>query len=86
MTQAIPLTDFADAFAAKVNSLDVPDIHPAGAVTVAHWLGAMRAAAENGRHGLVAEFARMVADKIALERAWENENQQTVEDHLRHVG
>ena len=31
MTQVIALTDFADAFAAKVNSLDVPDIHPAGA-------------------------------------------------------
>ena len=85
MTQVIALTDFADAFAAKVNSLDVPDIHPAGAPTVMHWLDAMRTAAESGRVDLVVRLSQMVDAKIALERQWEIENQQTAEG-LRHAG
>lgn len=71
---AISLVDFANTFAAKTNSLDVPDIHPAGAVTVAHWLDEMLAAAEAERAAEVARLARMVTDKIALEREWEREN------------
>ena len=85
MTEAITLTDFADAFAAKVNSLDVPDIHPAGATTVMHWLDAMRTAAESGRVDLVVKLTQMVNAKIALERQWEIENLQTIEG-LRHAG
>ncbi len=68
MTDAISLVDFANSFAARTNSLDVPDIHPAAGATIAHWLDFMCAAAENERPVLVAEYARMVTDKVALER------------------
>ena len=36
--QADNLIDFADAFAAKTNALDLPFIHPAAAATIWHWL------------------------------------------------
>jgi hypothetical protein len=62
------LTDFADTFAAKTNSLDVPDIHPAAGATIFHWLCEMRAAAEHEQSTEVARYARMVAEKVALER------------------
>jgi len=71
---AISLVDFANTFAAKTNSIDVADIHPAGAVTVVHWLDEMLAAAEAERAAEVARLARMVTDKIALEREWERES------------
>lgn len=71
---AISLVDFADTFAAKVNSLDVSDIHPAGARTVWEWLCEMRAAAEAGRSRDVARFARMVREKVSLERQWAEED------------
>ena len=67
---ACSLVDFADAFAARTNSLDMPDIHPAGAATVWCWLCEMRAAAEHGEAGEVKRLAEMVTDKIALERSW----------------
>jgi hypothetical protein len=70
MPDAITLIDFADSFAAKVNSLDVPDIHPAGAATVWTWLCAMRAAAEEGHADDVARLARCVNEKVAQERQW----------------
>jgi hypothetical protein len=71
---ATTLIDFADEFAAKTNSLDVPDCHPAGAATITHWLDAMRYAAEQGQPARVAELARMVTDKVALERRWHAES------------
>jgi hypothetical protein len=76
---AISLVDFANAFAARTNSLDVPDIHPAGAVTVVHWLDDMLAAAEAERAAEVARLARMVTAKVALERQWHA-------DDLRSIG
>jgi hypothetical protein len=85
MTQAITLTDFAATFVAKVSAVDLPDMHPAGAVTVGEWLEEMRFAADSGRVDLVAKLARMVNAKITLERQWEIENLQTVEG-LRHAG
>lgn len=73
----INLVDFADEFAARTNSLDVPFMHPAAATTIFHWLGFMRAAAENNRPVLVAEFARMIADKVELERRLNAEDEAT---------
>ena len=78
-TEATTLVDFADSFAAKVNSLDMPDCHPAGATTIWHWLCFMRAAAENERPVLVAEYARMITDKIAQERQWAAESHAAAE-------
>lgn len=69
----ISLVDFADTFAAKTNSLDLPDIHPAGATTIWGWLCEMHAAAEAGQSHEVARLARMVTDKVALERQWQEE-------------
>jgi hypothetical protein len=85
MTQAISLTDFAATFVGKVNAVDLPDMHPAGAATVGDWLDEMWFAAQNGRADLVVKLARMVDAKIALEREWEIENLQTIEG-LRHAG
>ena len=79
MSDANALVDFADAFAAKVNSLDVPDIHPAGAATVWTWLCAMRAAAEEGHANDVARLARCVTEKVAQERAWHAECLQSAQ-------
>jgi hypothetical protein len=84
MTQAISLTDFAATFVGKVNAVDLPDMHPAGAATIGHWLDEMWFAAESGRTDLVVKLAQMVNAKIVLERQWEIENLQTVED-LRHA-
>ena len=67
---ACSLVDFADTFAAKTNSLDVPELHPAAGATIWHWLCDMRAAAEHGEAGEVKRLAELVTDKIALERSW----------------
>jgi hypothetical protein len=67
---ACSLVDFADTFAAKTNSFDMPGIHPAGAATVWHSLCEMRAAAEHGEAGEVKRIAELVTDKIVLERSW----------------
>ena len=45
-------------------SLDVPFLDHAAAHQVEHWLDYMTTAAENSRPSLVAEFARMVTDRI----------------------
>jgi hypothetical protein len=79
MHNAITLVDFADSFAAKVNSLDVPDIHPAGAATVWTWLCAMRAEAEVGHAADVARLACCVNEKVAQERAWHAECLQSAQ-------
>jgi hypothetical protein len=73
MSDAITLVDFADEFAAKVNSADAPYIHPSGAEAVWHWLCEMRAAAEAGRADAVARLARMCREKITSEQAWHEE-------------
>jgi hypothetical protein len=65
---SITLVDFADSFAAETNSLDVPNIHPAGRAIIWSWLCEMRAAAEAERSDEVAELARRVTDKVAQER------------------
>lgn len=70
---AITLVDFADSFAAKTNSLDVPEIHPAGGVTIWGWLCEMRDAAQSGHADEVAMLARRVTEKVALEREWGEE-------------
>jgi len=70
---AISLVDFASSFSAKVNSLDMDDIHPSGAVIVREYLCEMRHAAEEGRADEVAKFARWADKKIADERAWQAE-------------
>ena len=85
MTDAITLTDFAATFVNKVTAVDLPDMHPAGAVTIGHWLDEIGAAAQYGRADLVVRLTQMVTAKIALERQWEIENQQTAEG-LRHAG
>ena len=72
-TTEISLVEFADTFAAKTNSLDLPDMHPAGANTIWDWLLEMRAAAEAGRPHEVARLARMVTTKVAWERQWQEE-------------
>ena len=77
------LIDFADAFAAKTNSLDVPDIHPAAGATIFHWLCEMRAAAEQERSVEVARYARMVVEKIALERQLDAERDAELPTHSR---
>jgi hypothetical protein len=69
----ITLVDFADSFAAKTNSLDVPNIHPAGGATIWRWLCEMRAAAEANRSREVAELAQWVTDKVALQRTFVEE-------------
>ena len=76
---SISLVDFANTFAARTNSLDVPDIHPAGAVTVVHWLDDMLAAAEAERAGEVARLARMVTHKVAQERQWHADDLRSIE-------
>ena len=76
---AISLVDFANTFAAKTNSLDVPDIHPAAATSIAHWLDDMITAAENERPAVVAQFARMVTAKVAQERQWQDEDRRSIE-------
>jgi hypothetical protein len=70
---SITLVDFADSFAAKTNSLDVPNIHPAGGAIIWNWLCEMRAAVETERSREVAELARRVTDKVASERRWVEE-------------
>jgi hypothetical protein len=70
----ISLVDFANTFAAATNSLDMPEIHLAGAATVWGWLCEMRAAAEAEQPGEVARLARLVTDKIALERSFADED------------
>jgi hypothetical protein len=85
MSEAITLTDFAATFVGKVSAVDLPDMHPAGAVTVGEWLEEMRFAADSGRADLVVKLAQMVDARVALERQWEIENLQTIEG-LRHVG
>jgi hypothetical protein len=69
------LISFADDFAAKTNSLDVPDIHPMAAAIIWEWLCLMRAAAEADRPREVADWAQKVNDKIALERQFKAENE-----------
>jgi hypothetical protein len=61
---AIGLVDFADSFASKTMSLDVPFLDYAAAHQVEYWLDYMTTAAENNRPVLVAEFARLVTDRI----------------------
>ena len=61
---AIGLVDFADSFASKTMSLDVSFLDYAAAHQVEYWLGYMTSAAENNRPVLVAEFARLVTDRI----------------------
>jgi hypothetical protein len=68
--EPISLVDFADTFAAKVNAVDVPYIHPAGVVTITRWLDEMYTAAEEGSAGVVARLARFVTEKVAQEREW----------------
>ena len=67
---AISLLDFAHTFAAKTNSLDVPDIHPAGAVTVVHWIDEMLAAAEDLRFDAIGvtfdPAGRLVGQLVAM--------------------
>jgi hypothetical protein len=60
----IDLVVFADSFASKAMSLDVPFLDHAAAHQVEYWLDYMTTAAENNRPILVAEFARMVTDRI----------------------
>jgi hypothetical protein len=79
---ATDLISFADDFAAKTNSLDVPDIHPAAGATIWHWLCDMRTAAESGRIEEVAKYARWVTDKVALERRFNAENEASRERYL----
>jgi hypothetical protein len=67
---AISLVDFADTFAAKTNSCDVPFIHPAADRVIWWWLCEMRWAAEAERADEVAKWAQYVTDKVALEREW----------------
>lgn len=67
---ACSLVDFADTFAAKTNSLDVPEIHPSAGAIIWERLCDMRAAAEHGEAGEVKRLAELVTDKIALERSW----------------
>jgi hypothetical protein len=67
---AITLIDFADSFAAKVNAVDAPYIHPAGAASVWHWLCEMRAEAEAGHADEVARLTRIINEKIADEVEW----------------
>jgi hypothetical protein len=74
MSEAITLTDFAATFVNKVIAVDLPDMHPAGAVTISDWLDEMWAAAEHGHCDRVARLARMVTDKIVLERQWQAED------------
>lgn len=69
------LISFVSVFAARVNSLDLHDIHPAATVTITHWLNDMRVAAENNKPALVAEYAQKVSDKITLERQFNAENE-----------
>ena len=76
------LISFADDFAAKTNSLDLPFIHPAAAVTISHWLDYMRAAAEIDRPRQVAEWTQKVTDKVALERQFNAENEATANQHI----
>ena len=68
---AITLVDFANEFAAKTNSLDMPDMYPASA---SDWLDWMLTAAELERPAVAAEYAQRVTDKVVLERQWETEN------------
>jgi hypothetical protein len=74
---AITLVEFANTFAAKTNARDVPYIHPAGATTICWWLDEMLMAAEAGRTDEVVKLTQMVADKVALERAFNAENEAT---------
>jgi hypothetical protein len=69
-SEPITLMDFADAFAAKVNAVDVPDIHPAGVATIFRWLDEMHTAAEDGSAGVVARLARFIVEKVEQERAY----------------
>lgn len=68
-TTAISLIEFADSFAAKTNSLDMPDVSYAADQLIWDWLWDMRDAAESNRPDLVAKYARMVTDMVAAERA-----------------
>jgi hypothetical protein len=67
---AITLIDFADSFAAKVNSVDAPYIHPSAAAGVWKWLCDMRAEAEAGHADEVARLARIINEKITDEVEW----------------
>jgi hypothetical protein len=71
----IDLVDFANSFAARTNALDFPDIHGAAVATIWSWLLDMRHAAEQGRADEVAKYAQWVADKVALERRWNAEDE-----------
>jgi hypothetical protein len=75
---AITLVDFADTFAAKVNSVDAAYIHPAGAAAVWGYLCEMRAEAEAGRAADVARLTRRVTETIADESAWHEEKLRRV--------
>jgi hypothetical protein len=70
MPDVIALTDFANAFAANVNALDLSDVHPSGRGIVWEWVCEMRYAAEEGSAEDVARLARYVNEKIADEKAW----------------
>lgn len=76
MSSGISLVDFANAFAAKTNSVDVPDLAPASVVTIAWWLDDMLSAAEAARPSEVAKYAQMVTERIETERRWQVENVQ----------
>ena len=64
----IALIDFADSFAAEVNSLHLPCIEPPASRKIDWWLGEMRVSAEHGRAEDVATYARRIREKIAAER------------------
>jgi hypothetical protein len=52
------------------SSIEVEGLHPHGAATIFAWIADMHRAAREGDTAEVARLARMIAEKVELERKW----------------
>jgi hypothetical protein len=71
------LLEFVRGFADGVQVLDVPDIHPCGGLFVRDRLNEMFEAGSRGDAREVSRLADEVDERIAQERAWNEESHRT---------
>ena len=66
---AIGLHDYVEQL-----RLAVPDVHPAGRVTIDEWLRGMIDAADQGDATTFAKLCRLIEGKVKLELKWQRED------------